>query len=201
MLRKCLVILALITLPVVTAHAADAPPPSASNDSSSSYSSELSPMRTDLLSFGWTYVDFDKFNNLHEREDDFRLEYRFGAPLLISEGNSFDFGMNPLVGGEVSTQGQLYGFGGFAFNFLFWKHLILTESEAVGLFDSGNAPRPLGSFIEFRSQVEAGWRFDNDMRFTAVIGHISNAGLTHQNPGEEMAGVYLHVPVNMIFGD
>ena len=49
----------------------------------------------------------------------------------------FDFGIHPLAGVEFSTRSQLYGFGGFGFDLLFWKHIVFTESEVVGLFDSG----------------------------------------------------------------
>ena len=200
MLRKCLVVFILALLPFAEVRGAEVSPSPASDGPPTSSSSTSSPWETDLVSFGYTYVDFDKFNEARTREDDFRFEYRFGTPLLPAQSGALDFGINPLTGFEFSTRGQLYGFGGLAFDFLFWKHLVLTESEAAGLFSNGDA-RMLGSFIEFRSQLECGWRFDNDMRLTTVVGHISNAGLTHRNPGEELAGVYMHVPVGMIFGD
>jgi hypothetical protein len=194
MLRKSLVVFALLLLPVASARGAEADDPAP--PALPAHSSYQEP---DLISFGATYVDFDK-SEPRTHSEDFRLEYRFGTPLLPAQNSWLDFGINPLAGVEFSTRSQLYGFGGLAFDFLFWKHLVLTESEAVGLFDSGDA-KPLGSVIEFRSQLECGWRFDNDVRLTAVVGHISNAGLTHRNPGEEMAGGYLHVPVGMIFGN
>lgn len=159
------------------------------------------PGQPDLVSFGVSYVDFDKDDNNDPRTKsvDFRLEYRWGYSLLSAQNSWLNFGIHPLAGVEASTRAQLYGLGGFGFDFLFWKHLVFTQSEAAGLFDSGDARR-LGSFIEFRSQAELGWRFDNDMRVTAQLSHISNAGLTRQNPGEEIAGVYLHVPTGMLFG-
>lgn len=197
MLRKCLVILALAILPFAAARSAEQASPPVTDDPPAS----SMPQEQDLLSFGYSYVDFDKdeTDNPRTRESDFRLEYRFGTLLLPAQNSWLDFGINPLIGGEASTRGQFYGFGGLAFDFLFWKHFVLTESEVVGFFNSGDA-KPLGSFIEFRSQAELGWQFDNDIRLTASIGHISNAGLTHRNPGEELIGGYLHVPVNMLFG-
>jgi len=158
------------------------------------------PGQPDLISLGLGYVDFDKgSDDPHTRSADFRLEYRWGHPLWGAQGSVLDFGIHPLAGIDVSTRSQLYGFGGFAFDFLLWRHFVVTESEAVGLWDSGDA-KPLGSFIEFRSQIEGGWRFDNDVRFTAQVSHISNAGLTHRNPGEEIVGAYLHIPVHTLFG-
>jgi hypothetical protein len=152
----------------------------------------------DLISFGADYIDFDK-NEPRTQGAGFRLEYRGGHSFYSTGGNTVNFQIHPLGGIDVSTREQLYGFGGFAFDVLMWKHFVFTESEAVGLFDSGDA-KPLGSFIEFRSQAELGYRFDNNIRITAQLSHISNAGLTHRNPGEEMAGGYIHIPVNMLFG-
>lgn len=194
MLRKSLLILALLLLPLAGAHAATLP-----SSSSAPMTSVDTPMvQPDLISFGASYIDFDKTEH-RTRSAEFRLEYRWGASLYSAHNDWFNFGIHPMAGAEVSTRSQLYGFGGFGFDLLFWKHLVFTESEVVGLWDSGDA-KPLGSTIEFRSQAELGYRFDNDMRLTAQISHISNAGLTKRNPGEEIVGAYLHVPVNMLFG-
>jgi hypothetical protein len=198
-----LVLLALIFLPFSGAQAGTVPAPQTTQPVSSETSV---PGEPSLVSFGINYVDFDKFNSRYSqggeartRSTDFRLEYRFGYSLWSANNDWMNFGIHPLVGGEASTREQLYGFGGLGFDWLLWKHVVLTESEAVGFFDSGNA-KPLGSFIEFRSQLECGWRFDNNMRLTGEISHISNAGLTRHNPGEEIVGAYLHIPAAMLFG-
>jgi hypothetical protein len=202
MQRLCVLVLVLALVPL----AARGETP---QDQSSSQSSDLpsSAVRMpDLISFGGSYEGFDKFNNkysqdgeAHTRATNAIMEYRWGYALWETHNDWSDFGIHPIAGGEVSSHKQLYGFGGFAFDWLVWKHLVLTESEAVGLFSSGNA-KPLGSFIEFRSQMELGWRFNDDIRMTALIAHISNAGLTQRNPGEEMLGGYIHIPVHMLFG-
>jgi hypothetical protein len=93
----------------------------------------------------------------------------------------------------------MYGLGGLALDGYIGRHVIFTWSEGVGVFYPGDM-WPLGSAVEFRSMAELGWRFDNEMRFTGEISHISNAGLTSHNPGAEMVGAYLHVPTSLIFG-
>jgi hypothetical protein len=100
---------------------------------------------------------------------------------------------------ETTTRGQLYGFGGFAFDILLGRHIVLTPTEVVGLYYRGDGKR-LGSFVEFRSTLEAGYRFTNEIRLTGFIGHTSNAGLTDLNPGANTVGGYVHIPVSMIFG-
>jgi lipid A 3-O-deacylase len=191
MLRKCFVILVLAVLPFAAARGAE-PAATASGDPSQPVN-----LNQDFLSLGVGDIGFDRDEPRGEALD-FRGEYRF-APLVSSQNSWFAVGIDPFVGGEGSTRGEAYGLGGFAFDFLFFQHVVFTESEGVGFFSSGHE-RAMGSFIEFRSQAEAGWRFDNDMRLTGYIAHISNAGLTHRNPGEEIVGGYLHIPVSLIFG-
>ena len=48
--------------------------------------------------------------------------------------------------------------------------------------------------------AEIGYRFDNDMRITAEFSHISDANLTRVNPGAEIVGMYVHVPVFYMLG-
>ena len=157
----------------------------------------------DLISFGLAYNDFDKSES-HKQSADFRGEYRWGIsllPLVSSYFRSWDpyVQFHPFAGVETTTWGQLYGLGGWAMDGYIGRHGIFTWSEGVGAFYPGAAFR-LGSNVEFRSQAELGWRFDNEMRLTGEISHISNAGFTKRNPGEEIAGVYLHVPVTTLFG-
>lgn len=152
----------------------------------------------DLLSLGLGYMDFDK-SQPNKQSADIRAEYRWGMSLLpkISPWfKSWDpyIQLHPYVAGEVTSLGATYGLGGLAFDAYLGRHIVFTWSEGVGLFYRG-AMAPLGSFVEFRSQVELGWRFKNEMRVTAQVSHISNAGLTKRNPGAEIAGVYFHIPI------
>jgi lipid A 3-O-deacylase len=185
MLRSFVAALALLLLTTLSAHA-------------------TAPVnQPDLLSFGGGYMDFDKSEG-HKQSGDFRVEYRWGLsmlPLVSSYFKSWDpyVQFHPFAGVETTTLGAVYGLGGWAMDGYIGRHGIFTWSEGVGLFDHGDMAR-LGSFVEFRSQAELGYRFDNEMRLTAEISHISNAGLTKRNPGAEIVGFYFHVPVTSIFG-
>jgi hypothetical protein len=148
----------------------------------------------DLVSFGGGYFDFDK-DESHKRSADFRLEYRWGLTLLPSSwGTAVQ--LHPFIGGEATSLGATYGLAGLAMDGYIGRHGILTWSEGVGFFGPGDM-QSMGSYVEFRSELEAGYRFDNEMRVTASISHISNAGITQHNPGAEIAGMYFHVPVTM----
>lgn len=156
----------------------------------------------DLLSFAGGYYDFNE-NHPRNESIDIRLEHRWGMSLLPKLSDYFRswnpyVQMHPIVGMHVTTDSAFYGFGGLAFDFLIGDNFIITWSEAVGLYDRGHGKR-LGSVIEFRSQLEAGIRFDNEMRITAAVSHLSNAGITGWNPGVNIIGGYIHIPTNWIF--
>ena len=163
--------------------------------------SNAAPVESDLVSLGAGYFDFTKDTQSHLQSADFRLEYRWGIsllPLISSYFKSWDnyVQFHPFVGAEFNSWGSAYGLGGFAMDAYITRNIIFTWSEGVGFFEPGDM-RSLGSFIEFRSQAELGYRFDNDMRVSAQISHISNAGITKRNPGAEIAGLYVHIPTSM----
>ncbi len=157
----------------------------------------------DLISFGGGYMDFDK-SEAHKQSGDFRGEYRWGLSILSKISpyfNNWDkyVQFHPYAGVEATTLGAFYGSGGWAMDGYIGRHGIFTWSEGVGFYNAGDMTT-LGSIIEFRSQAELGYRFDNEMRLTGQISHISNAGITKKNPGAEIVGVYFHVPVGSFVG-
>jgi len=171
-----------------------------------SYTANSTPAagkQPDLISFGLGYMDFDK-SETHKQSVDFRGEYRWGLsmlPLISPYFNSWDqyVQFHPYAGVEVTTLGAGLASGGWAMDAYLGRHVVFTWSEGVGLYEAGNMVT-LGSFIEFRSQAELGWRFNDESRITGEISHISNAGIGKRNPGAEIVGVYYHVPVASLFG-
>lgn len=159
----------------------------------------------DLLGFSAGYYDALRNNDRTNRAVDFRVEYRSGLSLLpliapqTFSGWDKTFQIRPMGGVEGTTDGALYGFGGFVFDIFLTRHIYLAPNEVVGLYYRGNGKR-LGSFVEFRSTFEAGYRFDNNMRIGASVGHISNAGLTSYNPGTEIVSGHVYIPTDWVFG-
>jgi lipid A 3-O-deacylase len=127
---------------------------------------------------------------------DYRFEYRSGYSLLANWTEPY-VSIRPFAGFEGTSDGAAYGLGGFLFDIPLGRHLFVTESEGVGYFDSGDG-KDMGSTIEFRSQLEAGYKFDNQSRVSIAINHISNAGITQRNPGEESAVAYYSLPIDWI---
>lgn len=134
-----------------------------------------------LLSLGVGWFD------ILQQEDqaaDFRLEYRSDLGLWFAK---------PWVGVEVSSDGALYGIGGVLLDFTLGDHLYFSPSAGVGAYADGGG-RDLGSTVEFRTQVELGYRFDNNARLGLAFGHISNASISERNPGTEILTLYYSIP-------
>jgi len=118
----------------------------------------------------------------------FRAEYRFDTKLLF---------LRPLLGTEITTDRSLYAYGGFAFDVFFGDHWVLTPNETVGFWARGSdEAKNLGSWVEFRSGAEFDYRFADHSRFGFSFHHISNAGLTQRNPGEEEALLNYSIPLS-----
>lgn len=155
----------------------------------------IRPADPDLVSFGIGYFDVLK-NEPRNRAADFRLEYRFGDSLWSDVRDWVN--IRPWVGAEITSDGGVYGVGGILFDIPLGS-FTFTPSFGAGLHYDGDG-KQLGSFWEFRSTAELSYRFENDSRLALAFGHISNAGLTKDNPGSEILTLYYHVPANWIFG-
>jgi len=124
---------------------------------------------------------------------DFRIEYRDGKPLFWQ--------IKPWFGAEFTSDASIWAGGGLITDIHVGPNVYFTPSFGVGLYGQGSSDLDLGYPIEFRSQIEAGYEFNNGHRLGAAFGHISNASLDDKNPGTEILNLYYHVPVGSLFRD
>ncbi len=124
---------------------------------------------------------------------DFRLEYRPDSTLFWK--------IKPWVGTEITSDWSTWTGAGILADFYLddEESIYLTPSFGAGLYTQGSSDLDLGSVIEFRSQIEGGFEFENAHRVGVAFGHISNASIDEDNPGTEILNVYYHVPVNDLF--
>ena len=118
---------------------------------------------------------------------EFRLEYRFGHKY-------FDL-VSPMIGGMVTTDSAAYGYLGMRIDFEVAENFFLSPSFAAGAYHDGDG-KDLGHTIEFRSEIEASYRFSSDMRIGVSFSHISNASIGDENPGAESLMMVLIIPIN-----
>lgn len=132
---------------------------------------------------------FDVFDNAEQdKAADFRAEYRFGNPFFLN--------VKPFIALEATSDGGGGAFGGLIADWSY-NNWVFSPSFAAGAWGEGGG-KDMGSVIEFRSQIEAGYRFDNGWRTTLALSHISNAEIGDDNPGAEQIVFYLHIPADSI---
>ena len=139
-----------------------------------------------LLALGLGYYD------IRAKDDtaaDFRLEYRSDLALWI---------FRPWIGLEATSDGAVYGVGGFLADIPLGSRLRLTPSLGVGAYHNGDG-KDLGHAVQFRSQIELAYRFEDGQRLAVAFSHISNASLSSQNPGTEILTLYYMVPFDLLF--
>lgn len=120
-------------------------------------------------------------------QGDFRGEYHFG--------DVFCPFFSPFIGADITTTGGSYAYGGFGFDINLSPNWVVTPNGAVGWYQRGDGT-PLGSWFEFRTGIEADYKFDDASRLGVAVHHMSNAGLTKNNPGEQSILVVYQLPLH-----
>jgi lipid A 3-O-deacylase len=96
------------------------------------------------------------------------------------------FDVRPQLGFFINFKAATYIYGGFRFEFLLGKHLLVTPGFAPGLYIKGHGKR-LHFPIEYKSSFELAWQYkQGSRRIGAQFYHISNASIGFHNPGTEM---------------
>ena len=141
----------------------------------------------DFLSVGGGYFDW---NRQKAPAAEFRLEYRSDKKFWI---------FKPLGGVMATSDGAFYGYAGIGVDVFLGNRFVVTPSFAPGYYSKGSG-LDLGYALEFRSQVEFAYRFDDRSRLGLAVSHMSNASIGDTNPGTESAILYYSIPISVISG-
>lgn len=141
-----------------------------------------------FLSFGAGYFDF---NRQKDEGAEFRLEYRSSYKL---------WQLKPFVAVAGATSGHGFVGAGLLMDIYFGRRFVVTPSFAPHFYVGGNDKLDLDYPLEFRSQVEFAYRFDDRSRLGLAVSHYSNAGLGDTNPGTETVTLYYSVPFATLLG-
>jgi len=142
----------------------------------------------DFVSFGAGAYDF---NRKKEQGAEFRMEYR-------SDAKFWEFKPFAAVAGTSTGQGFLGA--GVLIDVFFGRRIVVTPSFAPHLYVGGSKDLDLDYPVEFRSQLEVAYRFDDRSRLGLAVSHYSNASLGDTNPGTETAMLYYSLPFDKLFG-
>lgn len=77
--------------------------------------------------------------------------------------------------------------------------VALQPSFGAFYYIGGNKDLDLDYPLEFRMQLEFGYRFDDRSRLSLGVSRYENFGLGDSNPGVESAIIYYSMPFDMLF--
>jgi lipid A 3-O-deacylase len=135
-----------------------------------------------FLSVGGGYVDPYR---QRDTATEFRVEYRHDYRFWL---------FKPFLAASANTDNAFHLMAGVLIDIYFGDRWVVTPSFAPGYYDSGDGLN-LGHHVEFRSQLEIAYRFDNRARLGVGYSHTSNAHLSNQNPGSETAFIMFSIPL------
>ena len=139
------------------------------------------PQEPGLLSLGGGMYDFLHNNKAVEG----RAEYDFGRGYYF---------IKPMIGVFGTNKKSVYGYGGFYFDLHFGRHFVLVPNAAVGYYRRGHG-KNLGEAFEFKTGARFDYRFEDASRIGIAFDHISNAGFSKTNPGEENILLMFSLPL------
>ena len=124
-----------------------------------------------LLSAGAGMYDF-----LHNHKaGEARAEYEF------AHGYYF---LHPMMGVFVTNRKAGFAYAGFDLDLHIGRHFVIVPNASMGYYHQGNG-KDLGEAFEFKTGARFDFRFDDASRIGIAFDHISNAGFSSKNPGEE----------------
>ena len=117
------------------------------------------------------------------------LEYRFK-----SFAGPWGFRLIPAIGAATSSNGAKFIYSDLRHDFYLNDRWILIPSFGVGSFDDSEEIQ-LGNELEFRSGIEIAYQFRNKVRAGVALFHLSNGGISSQNPGTESLVFSVCIPI------
>lgn len=137
-----------------------------------------------LLTVGGGYLDTRKCSGA-----EFQIEYKFGK--------SFWYGLRPQVTFLWTEFASGFIGCGVGWEIYLSRNILIIPSFAPGIYWRGFG-RDLGHPIEFLSGFEIAYEMQNEARIGVQILHVSNAHLSHTNPGFNALTLRLAIPLNML---
>lgn len=111
-------------------------------------------------------------------------------------GRSFSrWRLIPAVGAAIADNGASFVYTDLRHDFWLDDRWVVIPSFGVGAFDDGEN-LDLGHTIEFRSGLEVAYRFHGEYRVGVALFHLSNGGISDQNPGTEGLVASLCIPLH-----
>ncbi len=138
------------------------------------------------ISAGW----FD-FNRQKDPGAEFRIEYRSDYKVPYVQ-------FKPFLAAGGATSGHGFIGAGVLWDIYLGRRVVMTPSFAPHYYIGGDDDLDLGHKLEFRSQLEVAYRFDDRSRLGLAVSHYSNASIGDKNPGTETLSLYYSMPLDKL---
>ena len=136
-----------------------------------------------FLTFGVGAFDF---NRQKDQGVEFRLDYR----------SDYKLGpFKPFVTAAGVSNGMSFLGAGVLVDVYFGRRFVVTPNFAATWWRGKTSGLDLGHGLEFRSQIDFAYRYDDRSRLGLAISHSSNASIADQNPGTETLMVNYSYPL------
>jgi len=112
------------------------------------------------------------------------VEYRHGRKFLFA---------GPLMGILANSDGGVFGYGGFFFDFALGP-LRFEPMLSFGGYRRGDS-KDLGGVLEIHTGANFAYRFEQGSRIGVEMNHISNGNMHDRNPGVELILVTVMLPL------
>lgn len=129
------------------------------------------------------------FNKRDDQGAEFRVEYR-------SDQKIWELKPFGVVAG--TNTGSFFIGAGVLMDLYYGRRWVVTPSFAPHYYSQGSSDKDLGHELEFRSQLEIAYRFDDRSRLGLSVSHYSNASIGDKNPGEESLMLNYSIPTSSI---
>ncbi|MEE9318129.1 MAG: acyloxyacyl hydrolase [Rhodospirillales bacterium] len=137
----------------------------------------------DFLTIGAGWFDFNR-----QKDDgaEFRVDYRSNFKL---------WHFKPFLTAAGVSNGMTFIGAGILLDVYFGRRFVVTPSFAPTWWRGKTDELDLGHELEFRSQIEFAYRFDDRSRLGIAVSHSSNASIDEINPGTETILVNYSYPL------
>ncbi len=112
-----------------------------------------------------------------------RAEFRLGEKI---------YGLGPAVGAVANTDRGAYGYVGLYADFRYGD-IVVTPLAGLGAYHQANSS-DLGGVFQFRLALGITYQFEDQSRLGITLGHISNAQIHDENPGQDEVYVSFALP-------
>lgn len=110
------------------------------------------------------------------------------AEITVADAAPLFWRAGLVAGVLASAKGAVYGYGGLQVPLRMPLGLVARPSVSVGLYRGGEG-MDLGHPLEFRSAFLVERGVTDEITVSALLYHLSNAGIGRRNPGMEAIGI------------